>query len=160
MSITSLKRNPLIGRNSLTSLDTQADQPTLGLCICICVPSDVTNIHALRCAKFNCLLLRNYCLLRYISCIFGLGMNYNITYTLNLKWCAPPHYLKKLSPRFNNFQRCFFLFCVYRICRLVCIAKDRHPLYAVTWRLSAVSVWFDDVIPIFTTHFLPFINIA
>ena len=32
MSITSLKRNSFIGRNSLTSLDTQADQPTLGLC--------------------------------------------------------------------------------------------------------------------------------
>ena len=52
MSITSLKINSLIGRNSLRSLDAQADQPTLGLCICICVSSDVTNIskdiHALR----------------------------------------------------------------------------------------------------------------
>ena len=66
----------------------------LGTLYCICISSDVTNIHAVRCAKFNGLLLKNYCLLRYISCIFGLGMNYNITFTINLKWCDLSHSIK------------------------------------------------------------------
>ena len=49
--------------------------------------------------------LRNYCLLRYISCIFGFGNDYNITFILNFKWCALPHvFVAVVQQRFVSLQ--------------------------------------------------------